>query len=107
MSIEMADGTLPPAPAAPLAQFSPVPRCVYARPVATRAIDRLPSNLGRSSAVHALIESFDLLTRSSHQPDHDQNRARVIRTELASRSELEAFHDPEYVGESYPTRRSR
>ncbi|EGG05462.1 uncharacterized protein MELLADRAFT_52815 [Melampsora larici-populina 98AG31] len=74
------------------------PRCVYARPKSFRSIDQLPSNIGRSSAVHNLIESLDLLdTGSAIDP---LSRARVLPTGLAGREELESFHDPEYVGKT-------
>ncbi|KAH9821167.1 hypothetical protein DFH28DRAFT_581578 [Melampsora americana] len=70
-------------------------RCVYARPKSVRSIDQLPSNIGRSSAVHNLIESLDLLDIGlGIEP---LSRARVVLTGLASREELESFHDPEYV----------
>lgn len=70
-------------------------RCVYARPKSFRSIDQLPSNTGRCSAVHNLIESLDLLDTSS--AIGSLSRARVVLTGLASRAELESFHDPEYV----------
>ncbi|KAG0148971.1 hypothetical protein CROQUDRAFT_669468 [Cronartium quercuum f. sp. fusiforme G11] len=74
---------------------NPFPRCVYARPL-IRAIDRLPSNIGRSSAVHSLIGSLDLLQSAASSAD-SLNRARVMNTGQASRAELEVFHDAEYV----------
>ncbi|KAA1081635.1 hypothetical protein PGTUg99_024570 [Puccinia graminis f. sp. tritici] len=76
-------------------------RCVYALPKDLDPLDRLPSNQGRSSAVHNLVSSFGLLReeRTDGQDDEPpKNRARVLSTKLASRAELEEFHDPEYVG---------
>ncbi|KAA1080144.1 hypothetical protein PGTUg99_016597 [Puccinia graminis f. sp. tritici] len=76
-------------------------RCVYALPKDLDPLDRLPSNQGRSSAVHNLVSAFGLLReeRTDGQGDEPpKNRARVLSTKLASRAELEEFHDPEYVG---------
>jgi len=72
-------------------------RSVYALPKNLEPLDRLPSNRGRSSAVHHLIRAFGLL----HTPDTHHHpvppRARILPTGLASPAELEAFHDPEYI----------
>lgn len=75
-------------------------RCVYALPKNLDPLDRLPSNRGRSSAVHNLIRAFGLTHTAStdHHPGYP--RARILSTGLASPAELEAFHDPEYIGSS-------
>ena len=72
-------------------------RCIYALPKDLDPLDRLPSNRGRSSAVHKLIRAFGLL-REERIVDTSGNRAELLRTGLASRAELEEFHDHEYVG---------
>ncbi|MBW0547362.1 hypothetical protein O181_087077 [Austropuccinia psidii MF-1] len=74
-------------------------RCVYALPDARHALDQLPSNLGRSSVVHSLVRSFDLLhsPRGRRGPSSSVNRAQPLITKLASRSDLEKFHDADYV----------
>ncbi|KAH9451322.1 hypothetical protein Pst134EB_018799, partial [Puccinia striiformis f. sp. tritici] len=71
-------------------------RCIYALPKDLDPLDRLPSNRGRSSAVHKLIRAFGLL-REERIVDTSGNRAELLRTGLASRAELEEFHDHEYV----------
>lgn len=77
-------------------------RCVYALPRDLEALDQLPSNKGRSTAVHNLVESFGLLSSKggrlakTHEENH-VNLARVVRTQPASREDLVQFHDPEYV----------
>ncbi|PLW16504.1 hypothetical protein PCANC_11715 [Puccinia coronata f. sp. avenae] len=74
-------------------------RCVYALPTDLDPLDRLPSNRGRSSAVHNLVKAFGLIrTAAQDSDDPVVNRARVVLTDLASRAELEEFHDPEYIG---------
>ncbi|KNZ63800.1 hypothetical protein VP01_10g9 [Puccinia sorghi] len=72
-------------------------RCVYALPKNLNPLDQLPSNRGRSSAVHNLIRAFGLTHTASthHHPGYP--RARILSTGLASPAELEAFHDPEYI----------
>lgn len=112
-------------------------RVVYCLPsaptpaIAAKALDALPANLKRSSQVHSLVRSYDLLEEGSHvspeplvskattstqvdlplepleAPDaHSTNngttpaRARVLKTGLASRKELEAFHEKSFVGPS-------
>ncbi|KNF03952.1 hypothetical protein PSTG_03037 [Puccinia striiformis f. sp. tritici PST-78] len=74
-------------------------RCIYALPKDLDPLDRLPSNRGRSSAVHKLIRAFGLLREGEERiVDPTGNRAELLRTGLASRAELEEFHDHEYVG---------
>ncbi|KAI9615977.1 hypothetical protein H4Q26_011229 [Puccinia striiformis f. sp. tritici PST-130] len=73
-------------------------RCIYALPKDLDPLDRLPSNRGRSSAVHKLIRAFGLLREGEERiVDPTGNRAELLRTGLASRAELEEFHDHEYV----------
>ena len=86
------------------------PRVVYATSSETRLYaDLLPSNKGRSSIVHSLIESLDLLAEdpSSDVEDGEQeqlstqpsNKARVVEVVPATRNDLCRFHDKAYVGE--------
>ncbi|CAH7685527.1 hypothetical protein BY996DRAFT_6415904 [Phakopsora pachyrhizi] len=76
-------------------------RCVYAHPSseAIGYLDRLPSNPGRSSAVHRLARSLDLIQIPSKSSDVREisNRARPLMTKFGNRSDLEIFHDSEYV----------
>ena len=51
-----------------------------------KVTNQLPSNRGRAELVHRLIESYDLL------PHMD-----IIEPRMASRSELEQFHDADFV----------
>lgn len=76
--------------------------------------DALPSNIGRSSLVHSLIKSLNLLELVDDDEDIDTSelledikecsqlpRARVVESEPASRSQLSAFHDTSYLGEFF------
>ncbi|KIJ30534.1 hypothetical protein M422DRAFT_187067, partial [Sphaerobolus stellatus SS14] len=52
---------------------------------------RLPSNKGRSFLIHTLIQSFDLLSKTSHKD------LQVVRPMLATKSHLLGYHEEEYV----------
>lgn len=70
------------------------------------AADRLPSNLGRASLVHSLIDALELL-QSDDEIDAEGierrsgNRARVIESVPATREDLLKFHEKKFVGESH------
>lgn len=91
-------------------------------PEAREAADRLPSNTGRSSLVHALIECMDLLEQEDQDEDHgygsnfahdlslDQddslrdyttsmNRARIVHPIPATRADICKFHDKAMVSD--------
>ena len=88
------------------------PRVAYISSPALRdAADRLPSNIGRSSLVHYLIDSLDLLEVSQALDDEEGEmqlrpvressaRAVVIEPEQATRKELLTFHDGQFVRQS-------
>lgn len=88
------------------------PRVVYITSPEQRSYaDLLPSNQGRSSIVHSLIEALDLLDyaendectsspedgaeKEEHVPK--LNRARVLEPFPATRADLCRFHDKAYV----------
>lgn len=83
------------------------PRVVYVTSENTRTYaNLLPSNRGRSSIVHSLIDSLGLLESESDADEEknedvsrpeDLSRARVIEPLQMSRSDLCRFHDKEYV----------
>ncbi|KAJ2371181.1 hypothetical protein GGI05_007871, partial [Coemansia sp. RSA 2603] len=50
------------------------------------AADRLPSNLGRASRVHGLIDAFGL-----------DKMVQIVSPRAASDAELAAFHSDEYI----------
>ena len=71
------------------------------------AADRLPSNLGRASLVHQLINSFNLISLTpnedaeedqAEQSSHNNHLIHVNSTP-ATREELLEYHDEEFVGE--------
>lgn len=72
-----------------------------------RAADALPSNKSRASLVHSLIVSLGLLEVASDDSEGEESRsssdtiytskARVVESTPATRNELEAFHDVDYV----------
>ena len=66
----------------------------------TRVADRLPSNLGRPSLAHNLISNYGLLENNTIEGTGNagQPRARVIEPIEATREELCAFHDEEFIG---------
>jgi histone deacetylase 1/2/histone deacetylase 8 len=87
------------------------------------AADRLPANLGRSSMVHELVKSFDLLQVNPGSPSTDESvenkppsdkesdvgevtksaeRAIIVSPdlELGSAEALQRYHDADYVGMS-------
>lgn len=94
------------------------PRVVYITSSEQRSYaDLLPSNKGRSSIVHSLIEALDLLNYdedderlSSPEDDAEKeehvpklNRARVLEPVPATRADLCRFHDKAYVSSySFP-----
>jgi len=77
------------------------PRVVYVSSPEARSItDRLPSNIGRSSIVHSLIESLELLTESEtdrNAQGNDAVRARVALPLIATCQDLLRYHSPEYI----------
>lgn len=100
------------------AQRHALPRVVYVSSANTRSYaDLLPSNKGRSSIVHSLIEALDLLRDDGIEEDQDDNvlhgrnaieqdvtnaempinLARVVQPIPATRSDLSRFHDRHYV----------
>lgn len=86
---------------------SPRARVAYiSSPSLRSAADRLPSNRGRSSAVHALIESLKLLHDAQANHSHhdgeascppELNRARLVEAIPATKKELTRYHDRDYV----------
>ena len=65
-----------------------------------QAADDLPSNLGRASLVHDLIEALNLLDTGDGGSESALGaRARVVQSKTATRLDLERFHDPGYLGE--------
>ncbi|GAA5821558.1 hypothetical protein JCM3770_006823 [Rhodotorula araucariae] len=66
----------------------------------TQAADRLPSNPGRASLVHALIAALDLVAtdESSSRSHGHEPRATVVQPREATCEELLRFHDSRYVG---------
>lgn len=71
------------------------------------AADRLPSNPGRSSAVHSLIESLGLLHDAQaaahgdiNSETFDLNKARAIEAVPAVVKDLTRYHDAAYVSDS-------
>lgn len=100
--------------AQPVSQQRP-PRVVYVSSAQGRSYaDRLPSNIGRSSIVHALIQSLDLVEDDTTNDNDDDesistsqstlgkedkpsNRARAVEPIPAGRSDLSRFHDRDYV----------
>lgn len=91
----------------------PFPCVIYISSAQGRShADLLPSNRGRSSIVHSLIESLDLLDYDISNGDNDCNpdsqetpgredrsinRARAIEPIPARRNDLTRFHDRDYV----------
>jgi hypothetical protein len=53
------------------------------------AADKLPSNEGRPSLVHGLVDALGLL---------DEGRAELIHSARATRDDLVKYHDAQYVG---------
>lgn len=100
---------------------APSRRVVYISSAEGRSYaDLLPSNIGRSSIVHSLIEALDLLQEENVEEDdgddvdeklqgaseiHTEDapsaaniiRARVLEPLPATRSDLCRFHDKAYV----------
>lgn len=100
-----------------------VTRCHFMSAVARRvayihqenlktSADALPSNIGRSSLVHSLIKSLNLLETDDEEDEEDeekvdalkavkevlkQARARVVESKPADRAQLSAFHDNSYL----------
>lgn len=66
----------------------------------TRVADQLPSNVGRASLVHNLISNYGLLDDNSTGATENggEQRARVLEPVEATREELCAFHDEEFIG---------
>ena len=99
------------------AQRHALPRVVYVSSADTRSYaDLLPSNRGRSSIVHSLIEALDLLQdyviedqddvvphsripleQNGTRTEMPINLARVVQPIPATRSDLSRFHDRHYV----------
>ena len=83
-------------------------RVVYVSSEASRAAaDLLPSNIGRSSLVHSLIDAFDLLQTDPNEQSEDtvpsedvpkSTKARVLAPVSATKRDLTRFHDEELVG---------
>jgi hypothetical protein len=87
--------------------------CYISSEEARSCADLLPSNRGRSSVVHSLIEALDLLDdedledsdgdQSDHLSESEStsrsalNRARAVAPVLATRNDLCRFHDKAYV----------
>lgn len=79
--------------------------CYISSKKLTDLSDRLPSNRGRSSLVHELVEHLDLidfgsdgLSQSSEASGAEMNRATLVEPSPASRNDLLKFHDAEYLG---------
>jgi len=72
---------------------------IYSRDL-TRVADQLPSNLGRASLVHNFISSYDLLDNDTTEGtvNGGEQRARLMKPMEATREELCAFHDEEFIG---------
>lgn len=75
-------------------------------PALRNAADRLPSNIGRSSLVHSLIDSLDLFTQASDDNEGVNPlllvrgrpaRATLIEPEPVTREELLTFHDGQFI----------
>lgn len=70
--------------------------CYVSSPALLAAADALPSNIGRASTIHELIDAFSLLSA-----DGDASGcAQLIASAPASREQLLSFHDEDLVGES-------
>jgi len=65
-----------------------------------RVADQLPSNIDRASLVHNLISNYDLLDHDLTEGavDGGEQRARVVEPVEATKEELCAFHDEEFIG---------
>lgn len=60
-----------------------------------RVADCLPANEGRASLVHALVDSYSLLTETAKE-----GYARVVEPLRATREQLVRFHDERFIGTS-------
>ncbi|POY75128.1 hypothetical protein BMF94_1758 [Rhodotorula taiwanensis] len=60
-----------------------------------RVADCLPVNEGRASLVHALVDSYSLLTETAKE-----GYARVVEPLRATREQLVRFHDERFIGTS-------
>jgi acetoin utilization deacetylase AcuC-like enzyme len=56
------------------------------------AADQLPSNIGRSSLVHSLIDSLDLISE-----DPEKGKAWLVDALPATKKDLTRFHASDYV----------
>ena len=65
-----------------------------------RVAEQLPSNIGRASLAHNLISTFDLLTDDTTERvlNGEEQRAGVLDSTEATREDLCAFHDEEFIG---------